>query len=83
MANLLLPGDEVPDEGAVGHEAEEDDDDEWEERRSPENRQGQDGVLREFVFPDSECHEENDGGDQEGDFIRGVPSGGGSLAGKD
>ena len=31
MANLLLPGDEVPDEGSVGHEAEEDDDDEWEE----------------------------------------------------
>ena len=31
MANLLLPGDEVPDEGTVGHEAKEDDKDEWEE----------------------------------------------------
>ena len=31
VADLLLPGDEIPDEGAVGHEAEEDDKDEWEE----------------------------------------------------
>ena len=31
MADLLLPGYEVPDEGAVGHEAEEDHEDEWEE----------------------------------------------------
>ena len=24
MADLLLPGDEIPDEGAVGHETEDD-----------------------------------------------------------
>ena len=33
------------------------------------------------MFPDGEGGEEDDGGDQEGDFVGGVPSGGGSLAG--
>ncbi len=40
VADFLLPRDEVPDEGAVGHEAEEDDDDEGEEGRGAENGQG-------------------------------------------
>ena len=80
MANLLLPRNEVPDEGAVGHEAEENDDDKWEEGRSPENGQGKDGLLSEFVLPHSECREENDGDDQKGDLVWGVPSCSGSLA---
>ena len=40
VADFLLPGDEVPDEGGVGHEAEADDDDEGEEGRGLENGQG-------------------------------------------
>ena len=81
VAELLLPGDEVPDEGAVGHEAEEDDDDEGEEGRGAEDGEGEDGMVRELVFPEGECHEEECGGDQEGDLVRRIPSCGWSLAG--
>ena len=31
MADFLLPGHHIPNDGAVGHEAEKDDDDEGEE----------------------------------------------------
>ena len=81
VADLLLPGDEVPDEGAVGHEAEDDDGHEGEEGARAEDGQREDGVPGEFLLPEGEGAEEGDGGDQEGDFVGRAPSGGRCLAG--
>lgn len=81
VADFLLPGDEVPDEGGVGHEAEKDDDDEGEEGGGFEDGEWEDGVWGVFVLPDREGGEEDDGEDQEGDLVWRVPSCCGSLAG--
>lgn len=55
MPYLLLPGDQVPDERAVGHEAEEHHYDDRGERGRAENSEGYDGVSSEAILPDAEC----------------------------
>ena len=55
MPYLLLPGDQVPDERAVGHEAKEHDDNNGGERRDAEDGEGHDGVSGEAILPDVEC----------------------------
>jgi len=55
VPHLLLPGDQVPDERAVGYEAEENDDDDGGEGGGTEDSEGQDWVSSEAILPDAEC----------------------------
>ena len=79
MSNLLLPCYKIPDESAVGHEAEHDDDDDWTERWSAPDVEWHYGAGGELELPDTEEDAEENGQYKKGDLVRRGPADSRSL----
>ncbi len=64
MSDLLLPGDHVPDEGTVGHVAEQHDNDDGTERGRAKDGKRHDGVSSKAILPDTKGHKQEYRNDQ-------------------